>query len=320
MKSEEWVIALEYGSGKFTYTLVEGWAKPPEGESLVDIVGISIDEDDKIYAFGRSRRPLIVFDRGGNTVDSWGEGLFKRPHGSCMSPEGHIWLADDDSHAVYLFTREGELLKTIGTVGQKSDTGHRNGLDIFEKLASITKSAGPFNLPTGVALSSTGDLFVSDGYGNARVHRFNPEGEHILSWGEPGAGHGQFRLPHNIWIDKQDRVWIPDRENHRVQIFDTEGNFLDEWIDLWRPTHVYMDKDETVYISELSRRISIFTIDGELLARWGNESHRMDDPLFVGPHVICVDSYGDLYVGEVATTFGKVDRGARTIQKFKRIR
>jgi streptogramin lyase len=308
---------MEYGCGKYTYSLVENWAKLPEGESLVDVVGISIDEDDKVYAFGRSRRPLIVFDRDGNEMDSWGEGLFKRPHGSCMTPEGHIWLADDVSHAVFMFTKKGELLMTLGNVGQKSDTGHRNGLDIFEKLSSITRAAEPFNLPTGVAISSTGDIFVSDGYGNARVHRFSPEGELILSWGEPGAGKGQFRLPHNIWIDKQDRVWIPDRENHRVQIFDTEGTFLDEWIDLWRPTHVYMDKDEIVYISELSRRISIFTIEGELLSRWGNESHSLDDPLFVGPHVICVDSRGDLYVGEVATTFGKVDRGARTIQKFK---
>jgi streptogramin lyase len=308
---------MEYGCGKYTYSLVENWAKLPEGESLVDVVGISIDEDDKVYAFGRSRRPLIVFDRDGNEMDSWGEGLFKRPHGSCMTPEGHIWLADDDSHAVFMFTKKGELLMTLGNVGQKSDTGHRNGLDIFEKLSSITRAAEPFNLPTGVAISSTGDIFVSDGYGNARVHRFSPEGELILSWGEPGAGKGQFRLPHNIWIDKQDRVWIPDRENHRVQIFDTEGTFLDEWIDLWRPTHVYMDKDEIVYISELSRRISIFTIEGELLSRWGNEPHSLDDPLFVGPHVICVDSRGDLYVGEVATTFGKVDRGARTIQKFK---
>ena len=309
---------MEYGSGKYTYSLVEGWAKLPEGESLVDIVGLSVDEDDRVYAFGRSKRPLIVFDRDGNIEDWWGGGLFKRPHGSFMTTEGDIWLADDDSHAVFRFSRKGELLQTLGTVGQKSDTGHRNGLDIFEKLSSITRGGEPFNLPTGVAISSIGDIFVSDGYGNARVHRFSPEGELILSWGEPGAGRGQFRLPHNIWIDGKDRIWIPDRENHRVQIFDTEGNFLDEWIDLWRPTHVYMDKDETVYISELSRRISIYTIEGELLSRWGNENHSMDDPLFVGPHVICVDSHGDLYVGEVATTFGKVDRGARPLQKFKR--
>ena len=308
---------MEYGSGKHTYSLVESWAQLQRGESLVDVVGISIDSDDNIYVFNRGKRPMIVFDRDGNELGSWGEGLFKRPHGSCLTPEGHIWLTDDDSHVAYKFTKGGDLLMTLGNVDQPSDTGYRMGLDIFERVSSIKKAAGPFNLPTGVAISSTGDILVSDGYGNARVHRFSPEGELLLSWGEPGAGQGQFRLPHNIWIDKMDRVWIADRENSRVQIFDIDGTFLDEWTDLFRPTHVYMDKDETVYISELSRRISIFSIDGELLSRWGNESHSLEDPLFVGPHVICVDSWGDLYVGEVAAAFGKVDRGARTIQKFR---
>ena len=310
---------MEYGSGNHKYKLVENWAKIPDGEPLVDVTGISIDDDDKVIVFNRGRRPMIVFDRDGNIVSSWGEGLFKRPHGSCLTPEGHIMLTDDDSHAVYKFTKEGELLMTLGNVDQPSDTGYRMGLDIFERIASIERGAGPFNLPTGVGVSSNGDIFVSDGYGNARVHKFNPEGVLILSWGEPGAAPGQFRLPHNLWIDKKDRIWISDRENSRVQIFDTEGNFLDEWIDLLRPCHVYMDKEENVYVSELSRRISIFTNDGELLARWGNEDHGMEDPLLVGPHVICVDSHGDLYVGEVATAFGKVDRGARTIQKFKRV-
>jgi DNA-binding beta-propeller fold protein YncE len=309
---------VEYGSGEYTYELVEPWARLPKGEKFVDVAGITIDPDDNVYVFNRGRRPLIVFDREGNEVASWGEGLFKRPHGSCLTPEGHILLTDDDSHAVYKFTKEGELLMTLGTPGRPSDTGYRMGLDIFERIASIKRGAGPFNLPTGIAVSSTGDIYVSDGYGNARVHRFSPEGEHLQSWGEPGAGPGQFRLPHNIWIDKTDRVWVADRENSRVQIFDAEGRFLDEWIDLLRPCHVYMDEGETVYVSELSRRISIFTIEGELLARWGNEAHGMEEPLLVGPHVICVDSRGDLYVGEVATAFGKVDRGARTIQKFKR--
>lgn len=308
---------MEYGSGKYTYTLVAPWAKPSRGESLVDVTGISIDPDDNVYVFNRSKRPMIVFDRDGNEVGSWGGGLFKRPHGSCLTPDGYIFATDDVSHVVYKFTKEGELLMTMGNMDQPSETGYRMGLDIFERLSSIKNAAGPFNLPTGVALSSKGDIFVSDGYGNARVHRFSPEGELIQSWGEPGPGKGQFRLPHNIWIDKKDRIWIADRENHRVQIFDIDGTFLDQWTDLFRPTHVYIDDDETVYISELCRRVSIFNIEGQLLARWGNESHSMEDPLLVGPHVICADSHGDLYVGEVARTFGKVDRGARTIQKFK---
>jgi DNA-binding beta-propeller fold protein YncE len=309
---------MEYGSGKYRYELVDPWAKLPEGESFVDVCGISIDSEDRIYVFNRSKRPMIVFDRDGNEIYSWGENLFKRPHGSCMTDDGHIYLTDDYSHVVYKFNKEGDLLMTIGNMDKPSDTGHHWGLDIFERISSIKRGAGPFNMPTGVAISSTGDIFVSDGYGNARVHKFTADGKLLLSWGEPGSGQSQFRLPHNIWIDSKDRIWISDRENSRVQIFDTEGKLLDIWTDLIRPTHVYMDKDETVYISELCRRISIFTIDGKLLSRWGNESHSLDEPLLVGPHVICVDSRGDLYVGEVAKAFGKVDRGARVIQKFAR--
>ena len=137
-----------------------------------------------------------------------------------------------------------------------------------------------------------------------------------LNWPCPGPGspHDNNNFPSALNLCTR-----ADRENHRVQIFDSEGKFLDQWTDLIRPTHVYMDKYETVYISELCRRISIFSIDGKLLARWGNESHSMHEPLLVGPHVICVDSRGDLYVGEVAKAFGKVDRGARTIQKFARV-
>ena len=107
---------MEYGCNEYTYTLEKGWAKLPDGESLVDIVGLSIDEKDNVYAFGRSKKPLIVFDQNGNIVDSWGEGLFKRPHGSFMTHEGNIWLTDDASHAVFLFTRDGKLLKTLGKV------------------------------------------------------------------------------------------------------------------------------------------------------------------------------------------------------------
>ena len=309
---------MKYGNGKYTYELVEPWAKLPGRESFIDVCGISIDTDDRVYVFNRSKHPMIVFDRDGNELSHWGEGLFKRPHGSFLSADNHIWVTDDRSHVVHKFTKDGKLVMTLGNRDQPSDTGYRPGLDIFECTASIKRATPPFNRPTGVAISSAGDIFVSDGYGNARVHKFSAGGKLLFSWGEPGAKPSQFRLPHNIWVDREDRVWISDRENSRVQIFDTEGKLLDIWTDLWRPTQVCIDADDTVYISELCRRISIFTTDGKLLARWGNESHSLEAPLLVGPHVIGVDSRGDIYVGEVATTFGKVDRGARTIQKFRR--
>ena len=134
------------------------------------------------------------------------------------------------------------------------------------------------------------------------------------------AGPGEFRLPHNLYVDKWNRVWVADRENHRVQIFREDGRFLTQWTDLYRPTDVRMDAEDVVYVTELPRRISIFTLDGRLLARWGNEGHSAQDRLFVAPHALAVDALGDLYVGEVAVTHGKVDRGARTLQKFARRR
>jgi sugar lactone lactonase YvrE len=309
---------MKYGSGKYTYELVDPWAKLPDGETFVDVCGISVDSEDKIYVFNRSKSPMIVFDAKGNELSRWGQGLFKRPHGSYLSADNHIWVTDDQSHVVYEFTKDGKPVLTLGNKDRPSDTGWRRGLDTFEQLSEIVKGGPPFNLPTGVGLSSSGDIFVSDGYGNARVHKFSPDGRLLFSWGEPGQAPGQFRLPHNIWIDRKDRIWVCDRENSRVQIFDTQGKVLDVWTDLFRPTQVTIDADDTVYISELSRRVSIFNIDGKLLARWGNESSDLSDPLFVGPHVIGVDSRGDIYVGEVAMAFGHVDRGARTIRKFRR--
>jgi DNA-binding beta-propeller fold protein YncE len=310
---------MRYGAGKYQYELVDGWAKLPEGESFFDIGGITIDSQDRLYIFNRSKRPMMVFDSEGNFLTSWGEEHFSRPHGSCVGPDGSIYCTDDRNHTVRKFDPDGNVLMVLGTIDQPSDTGYRDVPDLFERIASITKGGAPFNRPTGVALSLDGSIYVADGYANARVHKFTADGKLLYSWGEPGSGPGQFRLPHSIFIDKRDRIWVSDRENSRIQIFDGEGNFLSQWSDLIRPMDVFIDKDETVYVPELCKRISIFTIDGRLLARWGNEKHDVADPLFIAPHAMALDSKGSLYIGEVSMTNSKVDRGARTIQKFARI-
>ncbi|MEW6671329.1 MAG: peptidyl-alpha-hydroxyglycine alpha-amidating lyase family protein [Thermodesulfobacteriota bacterium] len=310
---------MRYGTGKYAYERVDGWAKLPKGESFIDIGGISIDTEDRLYIFNRSKHPMMVFDADGNFLASWGEEHFTRAHGSCIGPDGSIYCTDDKNHTVTKFSSDGKVLMVLGTRDKPSDTGYRDVREIFERIASISKGGPPFNRPTGVALSSTGAIYVADGYANARVHKFSPEGKLLFSWGEPGPGPGQFRLPHSIFIDRRDRIWVPDRENHRIQIFDDKGNFLTQWTDLIRPTDVFIDEEDTVYVSELCKRISIFTIDGRLLARWGNESHEPSDPLFYSPHAVAVDSRGDLYIGEVSMTNSKVDRGPRTIQKFARI-
>ncbi len=309
-----------YGSGKYTYELVEGWAKLPAGWSFVDVGGISIDSQDRLYILNRGPHPVIILDRDGNFLGSWGEGYFKRPHGSRIVPGNIIYCTDDGSHTISKFTMDGKLQSVIGNKDKPSDTGYVQKKDLMESLATIKHGGLPFNRPTGIARSSTGELFATDGYGNARVHKFTPDGKLITSWGEPGTAPGHFNLPHNVWIDKYDRLWVSDRENNRMQQFDTNGKLLAIWMDLFRPTDVFIDKDEIVYISEIRPGVSIFTIDGRLLARWYNEEKNPATDLFISPHAIAVDSRGDIYVGEVAFTHSAYDRGARTIQKFARKR
>jgi len=310
-----------YGTGKYTYELVDGWAKCPEGFSFFDVCGLSIDSQDRVYILSRSAHPVMVFDREGNLLTSWGEGFFKRAHGTCVGPDGAVYCTDDKDHTVRKFTPEGNLLQVLGSKDQPSDTGYVQQPRLAESLATIRRGGPPFNRPTGVALSSSGEIYVSDGYGNARVHKFTPDGTLLFSWGEPGDAPSQFRLPHSIWVDKQERVWVVDRENNRIQIFNAQGEFLTQWTDLSRPTDIFIDDEETVYVSELSPRrgVSIFTIDGKLLARWSSQQEEdKETALFIAPHAIAVDSRGDLYVGEVSVTFARIDRGPRTVQKFAR--
>lgn len=311
---------MSFGTGKYTYELDDGWAKLPPGWSFADACGLAVDTEDRVYVLNRSEHPVIVFDRHGNLLASWGEGFFQRAHGSNIGADGSIYCTDDGNHTVSKFTPEGKLLMQLGNKGQPSDTGfvHTPGATLTSCLPTIKRGGPPFNRPTGVSLSSAGEIFISDGYGNARVHRFSPDGKLLLSWGEPGTEPGQFRLPHSIWVDNQDRVWIVDRENYRIQIFDQEGKFLDQWTDLSRPTDMVIDNEQVVYVSELNQRVSLFTIDGKLLARWGSQEEDKETSLFAAPHAIAVDSRGDIYVGEVSRTQAKIDKGSRTVQKFVR--
>jgi len=313
-----------YGTGKYRYELVDGWAKCPEGWSFIDVSGLSIDSQDRVYVLNRGTHPVMVFDREGNLLTSWGEGFFKRAHGICVGSDGSIYCTDAGNHTVSKFTPEGKLLLMLGNKDQPSETGYMEQPDPYESVATIRRGGPPFNSPTGVALSSSGEIYVSDGYGNARVHKFSPDGTLLLSWGEPGDAPGQFRVPHSVWVDKRERVWVADRMNNRIQIFNAKGEFLSQWTGLRYPTGIFIDGEETVYVSEIGRQVNIFTTDGKLLARWGmsrlvtSEGQDKKTALFLAPHALVVDSRGDLYVGEVSMSEFGVDRGPRTVQKFAR--
>src|SRR5574341_1360913 len=228
-----------YGQGKFRYELIDRWAGLPEGESFRDVGGVCVDGQDRVCT----------------VVTRWGHGHFQRAHGSCIGLAGSLYCTEDRNHTVSKFTPDGSLLMTLGTKGKPSDTGYRETADLFERIASITHGGPPFNRPTGIGIAPSGEMYVVDGYGNARVHRFTPQGELLASWGEPGPGPSQFRLPHNVWVDRWSRVWVVDRENHRIQIFREDGKFLTQWTDLFRPTDVCIDRNDVVYVTELCRRV-----------------------------------------------------------------
>ncbi len=305
------------------FRVLEGWGKLPEGWRYVEAAGVGVDSKDNVYVFNRGEHPLIVFDRDGNFLRSWGEGLVGRAHGITIGPDDEVWLTDDGNHTIRKFTPEGKLLLTIGDP---------------DKPATL-QSGKPFNRPTHVALSPlTGDLFISDGYGNSRVHKYDPKGRHLFSWGEPGTDPGCFNLPHNIATDAEGLVYVADRENHRVQVFDAEGRYLAQINNVHRPCGLLIDRREggAIYVGELGTdlavnqsvpnlggRVSILSLKGDLLGRIGDRFRGEKPGQFVAPHGVVTDSRGDLYVAEVSwTAKGRHEnppREIRSLQKFIRV-
>jgi DNA-binding beta-propeller fold protein YncE len=320
------------GSGSHRYRALAQWQQLPAGWSFGEVAGVAVNSRDEVFVFNRGEHPVIVFDESGRYLHSWGEGLFKRAHGVFIDPDDMVYLVDDLGHIVRKFTPDGRLLMTLGT-GQPSDTGVE-GMD----FRTVKRSGPPFCFPTNLARAPDGSLYVADGYGNARIHHFTAAGRLLESWGEPGTGPGQFQIPHGIAIAGDGRIYVADRENSRVQIFSPAGEFLAQWTDVVRPMQVFVDPDERVFVVEvgwragvwprqvvpagasLSARLSIFTAQGELLARWGDGEDQCAVGAFCAPHDVCTDSRGSIYVGEVilsaAANRGLAPRDCHCLQKF----
>ena len=204
------------GNAKYTYEVDDDWAKLPTGWAM-PAAAVTVDSHDRVYCFNRTPdHPVVVFDRDGNYLSSWGEGLFVFPHTIRVDAEDNLWLVDRDHGQMLLFSPTGTLLRTVGTRGHRSDTGVDPKDFSSAAYRNVTHGGGPFNLPTDIALTPSGEMFMTDGYGNARVHKFAADGTYLFSWGEPGTGPGQFALPHGVWIDRRGRALVCDRENDRV--------------------------------------------------------------------------------------------------------
>lgn len=313
-------MTVRIGSGKFTYEVILDWAKFPEGWSPVDITDVAVDSKDRVYLLTRGEVPLIIFDRDGNFLSSWGKGIFTRPHGLFISPDDALYCTDDGNHTVRKFTLDGKLLMTIGTPGQPSSF----------------QSGRPFNGPTKIALDrKTGEIYVSDGYGNSSVHKFSPDGKHLLSWGEPGTDPGQFNVVHSVCTDTDGYVYVADRENHRVQIFDSKGNYVTQWNNIHRPTGFYVSAEDkglcyvgelppSLYVNKtfpnLGARISIYDPKGERLARLGDIRPGDEPNQFWAPHGIAKDSRGDLYIAEVSySVVGRFMEPPRQLRSFRKL-
>jgi DNA-binding beta-propeller fold protein YncE len=327
--------AVIVGSGDFVYAALPSWERLPAGWCFEEVAGVAADSRGRVFVFNRGLHPVMIFEADGTFVTAWGEGLFVRPHGLYIGPDDSVYCCDDAGHVVRKFTPSGQLRLTLGVPGQPSDTG-ATSMD----FRTIRRAGPPFHYPTNLALSPSGEMYITDGYGNARVHRFTAEGRLVQSWGEPGSAPGQFHLPHGIAIDERGVIYVADRENSRVQLFSLDGEFLAAWTDVARPCQVFVDTTGMVYVAELGfragmwpgtrpphpgatgGRLSIFAPDGRLLARWGGGERPTEPGDFFAPHGIWVDGRGDVYVGEVVLSGGGnrgiVPSTCHALQKFIR--
>jgi DNA-binding beta-propeller fold protein YncE len=317
-------MSVILGSGEFQYRVDPAWEQLPEGWTFAEVADVAVDSHDRVYVFDRGPHPVTVFDRDGRFLRSWGEDLFTRPHGLHIGPDDTIYCTDIGDHTVRRCTPEGKVLLQLGTP---------------HKPAPFM-SGRPFARPAHTALSPTQEIYVCDGYDNARVHKYDPDGKLLLSWGAPGTDPGQFNVPHNVCCDDDGRVYVADRENHRVQVFDGEGRFLAQWNNLHRPQGLWISRGTSplCYIAEcgsyygnrnwpnIGVRLTVMTHDGQRVGRAGGERPGTGVGEFIAPHGVAVDSRGDVYMSDVAVQgwpgfFPDKPRPAhlRTLHKLTRI-
>jgi hypothetical protein len=223
---------------------------------FTDVSDIAVDSADNVYLLTRRTGAVVVYTSDGRYVRSWGVDRFVLPHGITIDDHDVVHLVDQGEHTVRTYTAKGDAIAVIGTPGVPSDTGVDWSLPTYkERYISTTRGGPPFNNPTKVAMAPDGSTFVSDGYGNARVHHFSPSGDLMHSWGEPGSEPGQFRLVHSVLVTADGRVLVADRENDRVQAFTEDGVLVDVWDAVQRPAAVVPVGPEMFAVAELGWKV-----------------------------------------------------------------
>jgi DNA-binding beta-propeller fold protein YncE len=261
----------------------------PDGWKFGRVSAVASDSSGEVYVFQRGPKadPIVVFDAKGKYLRSWGKGLFGQAHGMRVDRDGHLWVTDNGDHQVMKFTRTGELLLKLGIRGQA-------GTD-----------AKTFNKPTDIAFGANGDFYVSDGYGNSRVVKFSKDGKYLMDWGKKGSAPGDFNLPHSIAVDSKGLVYVSDRENNRIQIFDPNGKFLREWKhlgatqnlfitprdEMWMITHRDNIENRT-YDTLAGRIMKVDLASGRILGSMESPGHWID-----------VSRSGDIFIGSLTGNF-----------------
>ena len=284
------------------YRVVEGWPQLPASVKWGAVISVDSDAKGNIWVFHRNQPPILKFDPSGKMLTSFGADMFVQPHGMTVDRDGNLWVTDAQGkdgkgHQVFKLSPDGKVLMKLGKAGVGGE-----GPDIF-------------NGPTDVVVAANGDIFVSDGHvanSNGRVVKFSKDGKFIKAWGKKGSGTGEFDTPHSIAMDSRGRLFVADRGNNRIQIFDQEGRFLDQWKQFGRPSGVFIDKNDTIYVADsqsnatqnpgFKRGIRVGSAkDGKVTALIPFVEPDPDKNNNAGMEGVSADTMGNIYGGETTT-------------------
>lgn len=271
-----------------TYVLDTSYSPQlPEGLTLGPVPGITFNSHGYMILSHRGPRPILVYDEQGHLVHMFGDDELTQVHGTRVDADDNIWVTDHRNHTVIKYDPSGKVLRKWGVRDEKGEDPEH------------------FNRPTDVAFAANGDFFVADGYGNSRVVKFDRDGKYLKAWGVKGTETGQFNLPHCLQLDHEGKLHVADRENDRVQVFDTDGNFIRTYGG-FAPFGIFLAPDQTVFVADgRAHQVRHVTQDGKVLSVWGSEGTEPGQLKL--PHGIAVDRRGAVYVTEIE---------GKRIQKF----